>query len=287
MQRVLLISGCKQSGKSSAMNYLGGYLLKQSGLSINGTPVSQFQLDENGNLEFDSYFVNPDTKEKVGEWSRLDITRQDEGFVDAARQFIWPVIKVQHFAELLKETAIVVFGLNREEVYGTDEQKNRLSPIKWESVYKLFPEKRPQIKKSVKKKKGEVVEAEPEVVEQPVQEYMTNREFLEVWGTDIARGLHNECWIQALFTRILSEDYPLVVVPDCRFEDEIIYGREVPGIELKVIRLLRNPFNGQHAAETNLLNYEGFDAVIDNREMTQEEKGLELVNILRSWGWIV
>mgnify|MGYP002132919275 CR=1 FL=1 len=48
MQKVLLISGRKQSGKTSAMNYLAGYLLTQAGLVINGHPISQFQLDEQG-----------------------------------------------------------------------------------------------------------------------------------------------------------------------------------------------------------------------------------------------
>lgn len=272
MQKILLISGCKQSGKSSAANYLAGYLLHQSGLSINGTPVSMFQLNEKGALEFDSYFVNPTTKEKEGEWAEVDVSRKDPEFTQVAEQLIWPVIKLESFAEAIKEICVYVFALKREEVYGDEEQKNRLSGIKWENVYKLLPGLKPTEGKGKKK-------AEP-------PEFLTNREVMQVFGTDICRALYNECWIQSLFTRVLGEDYPFVVISDCRYKDEIEFARQL-GVDVKVVRLTRNPYKDQHSGETELIGYEGFDFVIDNENISQEEKGLALVNYLRSIGWIV
>lgn len=271
-QRILLISGCKQSGKSSAMNYLTGYLLQQAGV------ITKFSLDEGGNLLVPQKVTDPETGSVVEEWGRLDLTRKDPEYGNAAAQQVWPLIKPYHFADNLKEVAVVVFGLNREQINGTDEDKNKLSPIKWENIYKLLPHLKPKKKKV---KKGE----EEEVIEDEVVrgEYATNREFMEVWGTDIARALYNECWIQGCMNQIVAEDWPLAVVPDCRFKDEVVYCRELGA---KVVRLTRNPFKGKHSAETNLLDYDGFDAVINNEDMTQEQKGQQLVRILQEWGWI-
>jgi hypothetical protein len=280
MQKILLISGCKQSGKTSAMNYLAGYLLKQSGLEVNGKPITSFQLDENGELEIPQEFTNPETGEVTQEWAKLDISRRDTEFSRTASRYIWPIIRSDSFAEYLKEIAIVIFGLKREEVYGTDEQKNRFCGIKWENVYKLLPELRPK-----KRTKKELL-LNPELENEVQPEYLTNREFLEVLGTDVVRALYDEAWIQSLYQKVVESNYPFVAITDCRFELEITYGKQLDGVDVRVVRLLRNPFEGQHTAETNLLNYEGFDAVIDNREITQEQKGVELINILRGWGWV-
>ncbi len=273
-QKILLISGCKQSGKSSAMNYLTGYLLQQAGL------ITKYSLDENGNLLIPHVFTDPETGAGVEEWGLLDTTRKDEEYGRAACTQIWPHIKPYHFADNLKEVAIVVFGLKREEINGTDEDKNKPSPIKWEDIYKLCPHLKPKKPKKAKKTEGEEDVVEDEVVR---GEYATNREFMEVWGTDIARTLRNTCWIEGCMNTIVQEDWPFAVVPDCRFEDEVEYCRQIGA---KTIRLTRNPHQGKHSAETNLLKYDGFDAVIENDEMTQIEKGQQLVRILQEWGWI-
>ena len=44
-QKILLISGRKQSGKDSAANYLAGYLLKKAGM------IKYYELDEEGKLQ--------------------------------------------------------------------------------------------------------------------------------------------------------------------------------------------------------------------------------------------
>jgi hypothetical protein len=280
-QKVLLISGCKQSGKSSAMNYLAGYLLKSNGMSVNNRPMSMFQLNDKGGLEIDYYSKNPSTGEEVVEWAELDITRKDGRFVEMASQVIYPIIKVNSFADHLKEVAIVLFKLKRDEVYGTDEQKNNFCNIRWEDVYKLLPDKKP---KKARKKKDE---EDPVEQQEERPEFLTNRQFLEILGTDIFRALYDNCWIDATFSNIIEEEWPFVVVTDCRFRNELEFGRQINGLEVKCVRLTRNPFNGTHAAETDFNGYDNFDAVIDNVNMTQEEKGAKLVEILQSWGWIV
>lgn len=279
MQKVLLISGRKQSGKTSAMNYLAGYLLTQAGLVINGHPISQFQLDEQGRLEVDYHFTNPNTGEVEGEWARFDICNQDVNFLEQAQQSVFPIIRSHSFADLLKEVCAVVFGLNKEELYGTDEQKNQLCGVKWESMYKILPHLKPK-----KKTKKELAEGQEDEVR---NEYMTNREFMQYFGSDICRELFSDCWSQAFYNRVIGEGFSLTVNTDCRFRSEFEYGKEIDNIEVKCIRLTRNPFNSNHSSEVDFDGYEHFDAIIDNENMTQKQKGLALVTILRNWGWIV
>lgn len=257
-QKILLISGAKQSGKSSAMNYLSGYLLKKSGL------IQHFELDEEGKLLIDCDVEDPTTGETKKELGWLDLTRKDPEYTQNAVKKIWPIVKPYHFADNLKEVAIVVFGLNREEVYGTDDDKNKLCNVKWADLGKVI--------RLPKLPKGEV---------RP--EYLTNREFLERFGTEVCRTLYNNCWIESCFKQVVGEDWPLCIIPDCRYPDEVEYAKNIGA---KVVRLTRRPFQSEHVAETSLDDYTGFDAVIDNANMTQEEKGQELVKIVQSFGWV-
>jgi hypothetical protein len=289
-QKILLISGRKQSGKDSAANWLAGYLLKKAGI------IKYYELDEQGKLLINHKFVDPETNQEVEELGLLDLERKDIEFAEQASRSIWPHIKNEKFGNLLKDVLITVFGLNREEIYGSDEDKNKLSPIKWENVYRILPHLKPKTEKKEKKSlKDKMVEARSEGLEitttelkvkesEPVQpEFLTNREVMEIFGTDICRSLYNLCWVEPLFKQITLQGYPLVVISDCRNQDEIEYAR---ALGARVIRLTRNPHNGGHSIETALDNYEGFDYVIDNENMTQEEKGVALVNKLLEWGWI-
>jgi hypothetical protein len=259
-QKILLISGKKQSGKDSAANYLTGYLLKKNGI------IKKYSLDEEGKLLIDIQVENPETQQIVEEWGLLDLNRRDIDYSKYADKNIWPIIKPEHFGDILKEVVMVLFGLERENIWGSNEDKNKLTHVKWKDVYKLCPN----------------IELE-HLEENREDEFLTHRELLEVFGTDICRILYNDCWVQALFKNIVFQGYPFVVIADCRFPHEIEYAKSLGA---KTVRLTRNILNGKHLAETALDNYTGFDYVIDNQNMTQEEKGIELIKYLQGEGWI-
>lgn len=260
-QKILLISGKKQSGKDSACNFLTGFLLKKAGV------IDKWKLNENGKLLIDIDVDDPTTGKKVKEWGLFDTNRKDQEYVKWASKEVWPHVKPEHFGDILKDVCQVVFGLQRENLHGTDEQKNEPTHIRWIDVYKLVP--------SLEEK--HIIEGKE------VGEFLTHRELLEVFGTDICRTLYNECWVQALFSNILLQGFPLVVICDCRFPHEVEYAHSVGA---KVVRLTRNVYNGTHLAETALDDYTDFDKVIDNENMTQEEKGIELIKWLQSIGWV-
>ena len=118
---------------------------------------------------------------------------------------------------------------------------------------------------------------------------ITYRKLLQLLGTEVGRCIHENFWINALFSRYTKtalnwdvdgnttvEAYPNWIITDCRFENEIDAINIRDGI---TIRLQRNSQNvvSDHTSETALDNYSNFDYVIDNSNTTINE----LISIVR------
>tara|TARA_R100000808_G_scaffold5713_1_gene17204 strand:+ start:35650 stop:36372 length:723 start_codon:yes stop_codon:yes gene_type:complete len=116
----------------------------------------------------------------------------------------------------------------------------------------------------------------------PIKDY-TAREFLQYFGTDVCRSLKEDVWVDFCINQIQSEQSSLALVGDCRFPDEVEAIQNAGG---KVIRLTRTPHEDSHASEVALDTYDGFDAMIDNEDMTVEEQSKELLEIMKGWGWL-
>lgn len=112
---------------------------------------------------------------------------------------------------------------------------------------------------------------------------LTAREFLQYFGTDVCRELKEDVWVDFCINQIKSEQSELALVGDCRFPDEVDAVQQAGG---KVIRLTRAPYEDSHVSETALDTHEGFDATIDNQDMTVEEQSKALLNVLGEWGWL-
>ena len=118
---------------------------------------------------------------------------------------------------------------------------------------------------------------------------ITYRKLLQLLGTEVGRCIHENFWINALFSRYTKtalnwdadgnttvEVYPNWIITDCRFENEVKAINTRGGI---TIRLQRNSQNvvSDHTSETALDNYSNFDYVIDNSNTTINE----LISIVR------
>jgi len=144
---------------------------------------------------------------------------------------------IYNFADPLKNVCMDVLGLDFEQCYGTDEQKNELV-----NCYKDGNQ-------------------------------MTARQVLQVVGTEFFRSIQHNVWADATIRRI-QQDNPLVaLIGDCRFPNEVEAVKKAGGT---VIKLTRNLYNSDHASETALdpENYDqsNFDLVVDNQNMTIEEQ---------------
>jgi hypothetical protein len=118
------------------------------------------------------------------------------------------------------------------------------------------------------------------------------RELLQYLGTDVFRALDPDCWVNAyihdvdeLHNVILheTEQFPLILTPDVRFPNEVLAIQNFGGV---VIRLTREPLSDEHESETALDGYQGFDAVLDNRDMTVEQQNDAMWNLICGKGWL-
>lgn len=246
MVKILGISGRKQSGKNTVANYINGDILKKEKL------IQEFALNTCGALNV----LTSDNSGASG-WGILDVTRKDYSFYEYAHMNLWPYVKVYHFADMLKEISISLFGLSYEQVYGNDEQKNTETNILWENM----PENTDHITGN-----------------------MTAREFLQHFGTNVIRKIKDEAWVEATINKILQENTNLAIIPDVRFPNEVDAIHKHGGI---VIRLKRNVFHSDHRCESaldeNTFDWNLFDHVIDNQSCTINDLCKSLDSISYIW----
>ena len=249
-QKILGLSGVKQSGKTTSMNFLYGYQMRVNDV------IQKFLMDDKGNLLVNAIMMDEQGKEKE-EIGILDVERRDQDFIDYAATVIWPYVKSFSFADPLKVIAIELFGLSENQCYGTDKDKNTSVDIKWEDI--------------------------PAYEENWATGFMTAREFLQCFGTDICRTIKDTVWVDSCINRILQSGTELAIIPDVRFPNEAEAIKRAGG---KVIRFTRNPHDDDHASETALKNYNGFDCVIDNANMSIDETNKAILSQLGKWEWL-
>jgi hypothetical protein len=240
---IIGICGKKQAGKNTVSNILHGLTL------LDQSMISDFNIDANGKL----WIETKDAKENVG-WGEFDVTRTDEDFVGWAEHNMYPYIKNYSFADPLKVICHSLFGLTKGQCWGTDEQKNTPTMLKWENMPGVVtPESEGNIQSKWNAEMLGIVlhESGP----------MTARELLQFFGTNIMRKMYEPVWVNATINKIKQEGSLRSVISDVRFPDEADAIKKAGG---KLIKLTRSVSKDSHPSETALDNYINFDYVIDN-----------------------
>lgn len=286
MKKVLIVSGKKRSGKDSLCNFITGYHLNQLGV------FREFGTDANGDL-----FVNSawhDTEGKVEEsMGLLDLKRKDEDFLHYAHSVLWPHIKSYSYADYLKEICMNLFSLTKEQCYGTTEDKNSLTNIKWEDLLGVMS----SVDWSIREGQFDLN------VPPPVNGYakhfgllireglMTAREVLQYFGTEVCRAFNQNCWVDYVCNAIVFESSNWALISDGRFLNEIDVMKErlePLDYDVKAVYLKRQMEAADgHKSETELDDCKGFDLVVSNEDMTLKEKNsFVLKEGLLKWGWV-
>jgi len=268
--RILGFAGHKQAGKSTCANFLHGYQLRANGI-VNG-----FDILVDGGLVIETVMIDSEGVEQTGKGA-LDTTRTDPEFAEWAAYNMWPYIKRYSFASTLKEIAVGLFGLKEENIYGNNIQKNQKTHFNWGDMPGVITSAALAKKKDIKK-----------LIDDGVLIYhkagrMTHREFLQFFGTDICRKVYEDIWRAKLIEDIVRESPLLAVIDDCRFPDEIEAIQDAGG---KVIYLTRSNFTDSHASESALDDFSGFDALIDNADLSIHETNIKIIECLDHWGWL-
>ena len=277
MGKILALSGKKQSGKNTSANFLLGMKMIELGLThgIEITPQGGLWIKDLWNdKEYDGVFNYYSTHETV------------QNFIE---DNINPYIKLYSFADLLKRSVCIdLLGLAEEQCYGTDEQKNEKTELLWENMPGWLPPTSmgmydlEEVKGRMGKYYDKIV-GSAFVFHEPGP--MTGREVMQYVGTDIFRRMYGDVWAQSTINRIVKENTDLAVICDCRFPNEVKATQDAGG---KVVRFLRHlEDTDEHASETALDEYEGYDATIDNREMKIGQQNGALYSRLLKWNFPV
>jgi hypothetical protein len=158
--------------------------------------------------------------------------------------------KTYNFADPLKQDICInILGLTYDQCYGSDEDKNTMTDLEWNS------------------------------------KKLTAREAMEIIGTDIFRRLKNNVWVDATINKINKDGLDLAIIPDCRFPNEVDTILDHGGY---VVRLDLDPFNSQSNSESALdkHNYDWtkFSAIINNAELSISEKNNAILCFLSDQG---
>lgn len=262
MTLILGLSGRKQSGKNTCLNWIMANYVVGLGLA------DWARLNDKGQL-----LVPAETEEGV-QTAILDV--EHPAAAPYLAEYVWPFVKQYSFATPLKSFCMQVFGLTYEQAHGTNEQKDTPTSLRWEDM--------PVSPRDVNDWLSRVrVDSSAPV---PLKTgAMTGREVLQYFGTQIGRQMWDNCWVDATIRKIHMQQPQLAIITDVRFPNEVKGIQDAGG---KVLRFTRAPFKDQdeHASETALDGYEGFDAIIDNADMSIPEQNCVVTQQLLDWQYV-
>ncbi len=268
-QKILGFSGRKQSGKNTACNLVLGLELMKMGMVQGGIAVT-----EKGKLWVSDIAGE---KEHTGEF---DFYNPHPLAVAFREDHICPYVKLYSFADLLKkEVCIRILGLTFEQCFGTDEEKDTYTSLKWEDMPGIW---------AIPEGHDDWKEESNHLLTKHLPGYMTAREVLQYVGTNIFRKMYGNVWSDATIRQIKTEGSLYAIASDVRFPNEVRVIQDAGG---KVIRFTRNPAGDSdvHESETALdrenYDWDNFDSVIDNETMNVNEQNLATRDLLCSWDW--
>jgi hypothetical protein len=276
MTNILGISGRKQSGKTTSSQFIMANTLASLGV------LQGFTFHEDGELEA---LYNIDGENAAGFVDLLSKENQEfyqSMWIEQIGKTIDKTTKVYYFADDLKQKVCIdILGLTYEQCYGTNEQKDSLTHLKWEDM--------PGYAGPVVLESGQL-EIFTYTLEEQVYRtafwcepgYMTARQVMQFVGTKLFRRMYNNVWVDSTIRRIQKEAPDLAIIGDCRFPNEVEGIQKAGG---NVIRLLREPHVDNDESETALDGYVGFNLVIDNREMTIKDTNSTIDKYLRDINW--
>ena len=256
--KILGISGKKSSGKNACANFILGVFLVHHGV-VRGN----FHINKEGLLEVSDIFGNE---------ANAGIINQDCYSSPDIAEFwysnVFPHCKIYSFASLLKRNICMeILGLSHEQCFGSNEQKDSLTELKWEDM--------PTVNEGTLA--GDLQKGK-----------MTAREVMQYVGTGLFRQMSGNVWVDSLLRQIKIEQPEIAIICDCRFPNEVRGIQEAGG---KVVRLSRSPYNdddheSEKALDSKVFPRSNFDSVLNNKYMSLPQQNQAMYQILRKWDYI-
>lgn len=259
--KILGFSGKLEAGKDSACNFLHALAFTNVlGRMENG---NYFPLARSAYVNERGRLVVETSDQGMQEF---DIDSREPAVVQFMYENVWPFIKKFSCADYLKSFCVDVLGLKPEQVYGTNEQKNTPTKLLWENM--------PCEQSQILYINGELANG-----------YMTGREVMEYFGTNIVRKMNPQGWANSLGVMLDNFSCAHKLVKDIRFPNEVDVVHARGGKVIRLTRTTEAAAKNTTKSNTALDDYDGFDAVIDNQGLTMEEMFGKLSEILLNWNW--
>lgn len=267
MTQIICMAGSKESGKTTAANFLHGHLLKLNEV------IKEYEITKAGELKVNTHYMKDgEVKEDMGV---LDLSRKDDLYVQYADQMIWPFVKMYNFADALKELCITMFDISHEQAYGS--YKNSLTKLKWENMPGVMT---PGQAENLLDQDGQSI-SEKDLYDLGIlvhkPGFMTAREVLQFVGTEIFRRMYQPVWVNLLINKIKADSPLVAVIADCRFDNEAQAVKEEGGT---IVRLTRRPTRDNHASEDGFKDFSDFDMILDNENLDIKSANQRLLDFL-------
>lgn len=172
--------------------------------------------------------------------------------------------KYFEMAEELKRFIVDVMDVNERLIYGSDAEKNQLTQYKWKDL--------PHFNELIKDWTSGVTPF-------PKNDFMTGRELMQQFGTNICRRMNPTIWAKSAAKKMKKDTCDFKFCCDVRFPDEVDAIHGVGGIVVRFTKIKDS--SDQHPSETqldhNVFNWKKFDLIIDNQHMDINEKNAALL----------
>lgn len=253
-QNVIILFGNKGSGKTSLMRAIVGHVLQKNGI------IDSYKISQNGGLLVPSESESGEPTMKF-----LDLFQKSADWHKYASSNIWPFVKNYSIAEKLKEVCLEWYNVDYEYLFGSQEEKNKETTIRWSDISFTLPPRTINTLKNDNK----------------LNHFLTGREFMEEFSR-IIRGINDLALLRGCLNTIVREGYPLSIIDDGRRETEI---QELKNhhdkLEFTKIRLYRHPHRSKADTEqAHLIPKKEFSYHCYNHDMTIEEKNEDVINYL-------
>ena len=120
---ILGISGRKQSGKSTAGNFMYSLYMHEHKIA------EEVYIDELGRIVVSDLFGDQNYSGVFDPTKRVE----NDYMISKVFKKLDPIVKIYNFADPLKNLCIDILGLKHSQCYGTDEQKNQKVDCYWDN----------------------------------------------------------------------------------------------------------------------------------------------------------
>lgn len=180
---------------------------------------------------------------------------------DTAANFISKYYERKHvlklaFADEMKQFLHKLFKIPLELLYGTDEDKNRPTIVKWKNLPHFY----------------ELAATEPNKYRHLANEFLTIRQLMQEFGTGICRKMFWDCWTHAFYTKVEASDARAILCNDGRYPNELDYPTSVRRIKVRMERVVYP--DDKHSSETGLDDYNRFDLRVPDMSIVETENFL-------------